>query len=76
MKVIFVVMKTTWAVVKINSALERFKLYVEMPSDPKFYLANTLSGLKKELLIGFTSLKRELSEEKRLRSTASSMTEI
>ena len=57
---------------KINSALERFKLYVEIPSDPKFYLANTLSGLKKELIIGFTSLKRELSEEKRLRSTASS----
>ncbi|CAH3141455.1 unnamed protein product, partial [Pocillopora meandrina] len=43
-----------------------------IPSDPKFYLANTLSGLKKELIIGFTSLKRELSEEKRLRSTASS----
>ena len=57
---------------KINSALERFKLYVKIPSDPKFYLANTLSGLKKELIIGFTSLKRELSEEKRLRSTASS----
>ena len=57
---------------KINSALERFKLYVEIPSDPKFYLANTLSGLKKELIIGFTSLKRKLSEEKRLRSTASS----
>ena len=57
---------------KINSALERFKLYGEIPSDPKFYLANTLSGLKKELIIGFTSLKRELSEEKRLRSTASS----
>ena len=57
---------------KINSAVERFKLYVEIPSDPKFYLANTLSGLKKELIIGFTSLKRELSEEKRLRSTASS----
>ena len=57
---------------KINSALERFKLYVEIPTDPKFYLTNTLSGLKKELIIGFTSLKRELSEEKRLRSTASS----
>ena len=57
---------------KINSALKRFKLYVEIPSDPKFYLPNTLSGLKKELIIGFTSLKRELSKEKRLRSTASS----
>ena len=52
--------------------LELFKLYVKMPSDPDFNLANNLSSLKEKLLVGFASLKRELSEEKRLRSTASS----
>lgn len=45
------------------SALECFKLYVKMPSDLKFNLANTLSGLKEELSDSFPSLTRELSEE-------------
>ena len=42
------------------SALECFKLYVKMPSDLKFNLANTLS---EELCDSFPSLTRELSEE-------------
>lgn len=45
------------------SALELFKLYVTMPSDPEFYLANTLSEVEEELCDGFASLKREVSEE-------------
>ena len=45
------------------SALECFKLYVKMPSDLKFNLANTLSGLTEELCDSFPSLTRELSEE-------------
>ena len=50
--------------------LELFKLYVKMLSNPEFNLANTLSGLKEILPVSFPPLKRELSEEKRLRSTA------
>ena len=50
--------------------LELFKLYVKMLSNPEFNLANTSSGLKEILPVSFPSLKRELSEEKRLRSTA------
>lgn len=45
------------------SALELFKLYVKIPSNSEFSLANTLSGLKEELRDGFASIKRELSEE-------------
>lgn len=39
------------------SALELFKLYVKIPSNSEFSLANTLSGLKEELRDGFAPLR-------------------